>query len=293
MPVDAVTTSASGVDPHISEANARIQARRVAEVRRLPVERVNDLIDENTDGRQLGFLGEPGVNVLELNLALDRESSDDLSTSSLRADREPREARPAAPDPQPGDVRGRDRRGDHHDRMADPGLRRRPAGRRRRAGLVQLHRGRLAVAHGHLREPGRGTGRGPRQGPGQGAAGDAHGDRGAPARRRREAGLRAPARRRGGGRGGRADPGRRHRDRGHRLGGRVRHHGRVRPGDPRVRRRPQRGDRRYPGALRPDRGGDHPGAGRQLPRPDDRAGRGRRASQDARTRSPWASCSRA
>ena len=73
MPVDAVTTSASGVDPHISEANARIQARRVAEVRRLPVERVNDLIDENTDGRQLGFLGEPGVNVLELNLALDRE----------------------------------------------------------------------------------------------------------------------------------------------------------------------------------------------------------------------------
>jgi K+-transporting ATPase ATPase C chain len=75
VPVDAVTTSASGVDPHISEANARIQAQRVAKVRRLPVARVNDLIDENTDGRQLGFLGEPGVNVLELNLALDRESS--------------------------------------------------------------------------------------------------------------------------------------------------------------------------------------------------------------------------
>ena len=75
VPVDAVTTSASGVDPHISEANARIQARRVARVRRLPAARVNELIDENTDGRQLGFLGEPGVNVLELNLALDRESS--------------------------------------------------------------------------------------------------------------------------------------------------------------------------------------------------------------------------
>ena len=75
VPVDAVTTSASGVDPHISEANARIQARRVAEVRRLAVGRVNDLIDANTDGRQLGFLGEPGVNVLELNLALDRETS--------------------------------------------------------------------------------------------------------------------------------------------------------------------------------------------------------------------------
>ena len=73
VPVDAATTSASGVDPHISEANARIQAHRVADVRRLPLERVNRLIDENTDGRQLGFLGEPGVNVLELNLALDRE----------------------------------------------------------------------------------------------------------------------------------------------------------------------------------------------------------------------------
>ena len=69
------TTSASGVDPHISEANARIQARRVAEVRRLPLERVHELIDDNTDGRALGFLGEPGVNVLELNLALDEEAA--------------------------------------------------------------------------------------------------------------------------------------------------------------------------------------------------------------------------
>ena len=82
MPVDAVTTSASGVDPHISEANARIQAHRVAEVRRLPVARVNDLIDENTDGRQLGFLGEPGVNVLELNLALDREAADERRSTA-------------------------------------------------------------------------------------------------------------------------------------------------------------------------------------------------------------------
>jgi K+-transporting ATPase ATPase C chain len=75
VPVDAVTTSASGVDPHISEANARIQARRVAEVRGLELERVLELVDENTDGRALGVLGEPGVNVLELNLALDREDS--------------------------------------------------------------------------------------------------------------------------------------------------------------------------------------------------------------------------
>jgi len=73
VPVDAVTTSASGVDPHISEANARIQANRVAEVRGLPLDRVLELIDEHLDGRGLGFLGEPGVNVLELNLALDEE----------------------------------------------------------------------------------------------------------------------------------------------------------------------------------------------------------------------------
>jgi potassium-transporting ATPase KdpC subunit len=71
VPADAVTTSASGVDPHISEANARIQARRVAEERGLEPARVMELVDENTDGRALGVLGEPGVNVLELNLALE------------------------------------------------------------------------------------------------------------------------------------------------------------------------------------------------------------------------------
>jgi K+-transporting ATPase ATPase C chain len=75
VPVDAVTTSGSGVDPHISEANAEIQSRRVAETRGLALERVRDLIEDNTDGRSLGFLGEPGVNVLELNLALDRETA--------------------------------------------------------------------------------------------------------------------------------------------------------------------------------------------------------------------------
>ncbi|HEX2415166.1 MAG TPA: K(+)-transporting ATPase subunit C [Thermoleophilaceae bacterium] len=71
VPVDAVTTSASGVDPHISEANAELQARRVAEERGLELEQVQGLIDEHTDDRGLGVLGEPGVNVLELNLALD------------------------------------------------------------------------------------------------------------------------------------------------------------------------------------------------------------------------------
>jgi potassium-transporting ATPase KdpC subunit len=75
VPPDAIQTAASGVDPHISEANARIQARRVAEERRIPLERVLELVDDNTDGRGLGVLGEPGVNVLELNLGVDREAA--------------------------------------------------------------------------------------------------------------------------------------------------------------------------------------------------------------------------
>jgi potassium-transporting ATPase KdpC subunit len=74
IPVDAVTQSASGVDPQISEANARIQAHRIAAVRKLPLSQVEDLISANTDGRFLGVLGEPGVNVLELNIALDKEA---------------------------------------------------------------------------------------------------------------------------------------------------------------------------------------------------------------------------
>lgn len=74
VPVDAVTESASGVDPHISEANARIQAHRVAAVRGLPLDRVEELIADHTDGRFLGLLGEPGVNVLRLNIALEEEA---------------------------------------------------------------------------------------------------------------------------------------------------------------------------------------------------------------------------
>src|SRR5262245_7227074 len=73
IPVDAITSSASGVDPQISQANARIQAHRIAAVRQIPLDRINELIDDNTDGRALGVLGEPGVNVLELNIALDKE----------------------------------------------------------------------------------------------------------------------------------------------------------------------------------------------------------------------------
>jgi len=72
IPVDAVNTSASGLDPEISKANAWIQAYRVAAVRKLSLATVDGLVAKYTSGRGLGFSGEEGVNVLELNLALDR-----------------------------------------------------------------------------------------------------------------------------------------------------------------------------------------------------------------------------
>ncbi|MDX6425929.1 MAG: potassium-transporting ATPase KdpC subunit [Gaiellaceae bacterium] len=72
IPVDAVTTSASGIDPDISPAYARLQSKRVAAVRHLPPATVQGLVAKYTNGRSLGFLGEPAVNVLELNLALDK-----------------------------------------------------------------------------------------------------------------------------------------------------------------------------------------------------------------------------
>jgi potassium-transporting ATPase KdpC subunit len=72
IPVDAVTTSGSGIDPDISPAYAQLQTNRIAAVRHMSVSEVKELISQHTDGRSLGFFGEPGVNVLKLNLALDQ-----------------------------------------------------------------------------------------------------------------------------------------------------------------------------------------------------------------------------
>lgn len=75
VPADAVTASGSGLDPHISLRNAELQTPRVAKARGLPVETIRALIQQHTDPADFGVLGEPGVNVLELNLALDAASA--------------------------------------------------------------------------------------------------------------------------------------------------------------------------------------------------------------------------
>jgi K+-transporting ATPase ATPase C chain len=74
IPADAITTSASGLDPQISPASADAQIGRVARARNLPLEQVRALVAAHTEGPDLGFLGEPRVNVLLVNLALDQQA---------------------------------------------------------------------------------------------------------------------------------------------------------------------------------------------------------------------------
>ena len=189
VPVDAVTQSASGVDPHISEANARIQAHRVAAVRQ-PAARPGRRPDLRQHRRPLPRRARRARRQRPRAQHRPRQGSAasndhrDPGPLPLRprdpapgAARVAAQARPPRPGPQPGHVRGRDRRRDHHRRLADPGLRRQPARRRPRALLVHLQRHRLALADGRLRQPRRGAGRGPRPRPGGEPAGDAHRDR--------------------------------------------------------------------------------------------------------------------
>ena len=189
-----------------------------------------------------------------------------------------RQAQPAAHEVQPGDVRGRDRQRPHHllphprlQLVLELGERLRPQ-----------HRG-VAVVHRAVRQLRRSGGRGSWQGAGRHPAQDPRRDRRlrAAGRRRGRGALQpAPARRPVRGHPGTAHPRRRGHRRGDRHRRRVGHHRRVGTGHPGVRRRPLVGHRWHPGAVGPDRGEDHVEAGRDVPRPHDRPGRGGQPAED-------------
>ena len=83
IPVDLVTSSASGLDPHISKAAADYQVKRIARLRNIPEIKVQNLVENHAKGIQMGFLGEPMVNVLELNLALDDMDTGNISVAGI------------------------------------------------------------------------------------------------------------------------------------------------------------------------------------------------------------------
>ena len=201
------------------------------------------------------------------------------------------QARPAPHGPQPGHVRRRGRRRAHDRHLDRPGARRQRAATEPAWFTVTVAIWLWLTVR--VRQPRRGDRRGPRQGAGGDAARDAHDETvatTAPTATQRAGGRAAPRRRRRR-RGGRGHPRRRHRHRGHRLGRRVGDHRRVGARHPRGRRRPLGGHRRHARAVGPDRRRDHAGAGPVLPRPHDRARRGRRRGARPRTRSRSASCS--
>ena len=208
----------------------------------------------------------------------------DAQDHRRRGDRRRAQARSARAGEEPGDLRHRGRLGRRH------GPVRARSRRAQRAGRVLRADRRLALVHGAVRQFRRGGRRRARQGAGRRPAPDAHRharpsatsipttlERPRPGRQR----ARPQLRRRRAGRGRRHHSRRRRDHRRRRLGQRIGDHRRIRAGDPRGRRRPLGGDRRHDGAVRLDQGAHHRRAGLDLPRPHDRAGRGRRAAEDA------------